>query len=93
MAWRTEWILKSYDEDYKLSCDDDDHYPANYHQSHYHQVGFCHNDEGWEYDTVNYLLAEYFPMAGIELTICFKGNQVKNVKGNPPEHLKKFKIT
>ena len=23
-------------------------YPANYHQSHYHQVGFCHNDEGWE---------------------------------------------
>ena len=63
-------------------------YPANCHQSNYHQVGFCHNDEGWEYDTVNYLLAEYFPMAGIELTICFKGNQVKNVKRNPPEHLK-----
>ena len=27
-------------------------YPANYHRSHSHQVGICHDDEGWEYDTV-----------------------------------------
>ena len=61
--------------------DDDDGYPANYHQSHYHQVGFCHNDKGWKYDTVKHLLAEYFPMARVELAIWFKGNQAKNVKG------------
>ena len=24
------------------------------HQSYSHQVGICHNDEGWEYDTVNF---------------------------------------
>ena len=29
-------------------------YPAYYHQSHSHQVGICHNDEGWEYDTVKF---------------------------------------
>ena len=34
--------------------DDDDGYPANYHRSHSHQVGICHNDEGWEYDTVKF---------------------------------------
>ena len=36
--------------------DDDDNYglPANYHQSHSHQVGICHDDEGWEYDTVKF---------------------------------------
>ena len=26
--------------------------PAYSHQSYSHQVGMCHNDEGWEYDTV-----------------------------------------
>ena len=34
--------------------DDDDGYPANYHQSYSHLVGICHNDEGWEYDTVKF---------------------------------------
>ena len=34
--------------------DDDDGYPAYYHRSHSHQVGICHNDEGWEYDTVRF---------------------------------------
>ena len=29
-------------------------YPANCHQSHSHLVGICHNDEGWEYDTVKF---------------------------------------
>ena len=28
--------------------------PANYHQSYSHLVGICHNDEGWEYDTVKF---------------------------------------
>ena len=27
-------------------------YPANSHQSYSHLVGICHNDNGWEYDTV-----------------------------------------
>ena len=56
----------NYDEDYDLDGDydhyheyyddndDDDGLPANYHQSHSHQVGICHNDEGWEYDTVRF---------------------------------------
>ena len=26
------------------------------HQSYSHQVGICHNDEGWEYDTVKFPL-------------------------------------
>ena len=34
--------------------DDDDGYPAYYHRSHSHQVGICHDDEGWEYDTVKF---------------------------------------
>ena len=34
--------------------DDDDGLPANYHQSYSHLVGICHNDEGWEYDTVRF---------------------------------------
>ena len=33
---------------------DDDGYPAYSHQSYSHQVGICHNDEGWEYDTVTF---------------------------------------
>ena len=32
--------------------DDDDGLPAYSHQSYSHLVGICHNDEGWEYDTV-----------------------------------------
>ena len=39
-----------YDYDY----DDDDGLPAYSHQSYSHQVGICHNDEGWEYDTVTF---------------------------------------
>ena len=38
------------DDDY----DDDYGYPAYSHQSYSHQVGICHNDEGWEYDTVTF---------------------------------------
>ena len=34
--------------------DDDEGYPAYSHQSYSHQVGICHNDEGWEYDTINF---------------------------------------
>ena len=33
---------------------DDGGLPAYSHQSYYHQVGICHNDEGWEYDTVTF---------------------------------------
>ena len=36
------------------AVDDDDGYPAYSHQSYSHQVGICHNDEGWEYDTVKF---------------------------------------
>ena len=68
-----------------------DGYPANYHQSHYHQVGFCHNDKGWKYDTVKHLLAEYFPMARVELAIGFKGNQ--KMERAPIRAYKKLKIT
>ena len=34
--------------------DDDDGLPAHSHQSYSHQVGICHNDEGWEYDRVTF---------------------------------------
>ena len=34
--------------------DDDDGLPAYSHQSYFHLVGICHNDEGWEYDTVTF---------------------------------------
>ena len=34
--------------------DDDDGLPAYSHQSYSHLVGICHNDEGWEYDTVTF---------------------------------------
>ena len=34
--------------------DDDGGYPAYSHQSYSHQVGICHHDEGWEYDTVKF---------------------------------------
>ena len=34
--------------------DDDGGLPAYSHQSYYHLVGICHNDEGWEYDTVTF---------------------------------------
>ena len=43
-------LLGNHDDD----DDDDDGYPANYHRSHSHQVGICHDDEGWEYDTVRF---------------------------------------
>ena len=42
------------DDDKDYEDDDDDGYPAYSHQSHSHQVGICHNDEGWEYDTVTF---------------------------------------
>ena len=29
-------------------------YPAYSHQSYSHQVGICHNDKGWENDTVKF---------------------------------------
>ena len=44
-------LLVGHDDD---DDDDDDGLPANYHQSYSHQVGICHNDEGWEYDTVKF---------------------------------------
>ena len=34
--------------------DDDDGLPAYSHQSYSHLVGICHNDEGWEDDTVTF---------------------------------------
>ena len=43
-----------YDDDDDDDDDYDDDYPANYHRSHSHQVGICHDDEGWEYDTVKF---------------------------------------
>ena len=42
------------DDDGDDDDDDDDGYPAYFHQSYSHQVGTCHNDEWWEYDTVNF---------------------------------------
>ena len=39
-------------------------YPAYSHQSYSHQVGICHNDEGWEYDTVTFPLS-LLPRLGI----------------------------
>ena len=39
----------SHDDD-----DDDVGLPAYSHQSYSHLVGICHNDEGWEYDTVTF---------------------------------------
>ena len=42
-----------YDDDDEVD-DDDEGYPAYSHQSYSHQVGKCHNDEGWEYDTVTF---------------------------------------
>ena len=42
------------DDDDDDGNDDDDGLPAYSHQSYSHQVGICHNDEGWEYDTVNF---------------------------------------
>ena len=42
------------DDDDDVYDDDDGGYPANYHRSHSHQVGICHDDEGWEYDTVKF---------------------------------------
>ena len=34
------------------NCDgvDDDGIPTYSHQSYSHQVGTCHDDDGWEYD-------------------------------------------
>ena len=36
-----------------------DGYPAYSHQSYSHQVGMCHNDEEWEYDTVKFPPSPY----------------------------------
>ena len=43
-------------ESYDGDDDDDDNegLPANYHHSYSHQVGICHDDQGWEYDTVKF---------------------------------------
>ena len=41
------------DDDENDDDDDDDGYPAFSHQSYSHQLGIYHNDEWWEYDTVN----------------------------------------
>ena len=45
--WSSSWSFENYDCIYHG-------YPANYHQSHSHHVGICHNDEWWEYDTVKF---------------------------------------
>ena len=42
------------DDDDNDDDDDDDGLPAYSHQSYSHQVGICHNDVGWEYDTVTF---------------------------------------
>ena len=47
-------IHGNYDDDDDDEDDDNIGYPANYHWSHSHQVGICHDDEGWEYDTVKF---------------------------------------
>ena len=51
-------MLGNHDDMDVEEADDDDvddgGYPAYFHQSYSHQVGICHNDEGWEYGTVNF---------------------------------------
>ena len=44
-----------YDDDDDNDDDDDDGLPAHSHKIYSHQVGICHNDKGWEYDTVTFL--------------------------------------
>merc|ERR1711989_276969 len=46
-------------------------YPAYSHQSYSHQVGICHNDEGWEYDTV-----KFPPHPCIMISIVMRGGGV-----------------
>ena len=46
-------------------------YPAYSHQSYSHQVGICHNDEGWEYDTV-----KFPPYPCIMISIVMRGGGV-----------------
>ena len=60
--------------------DDDDGYPAYSHQSYSHQVGICHNDEGWEYDTV-----KFPPYPCIMISIVMRGVVcvVRRDKWNP----------
>ena len=51
-------------------------YPANYHQSYSHLVGICHNDEGWEYDTV-----KFPPYTWIMMNITMRGrDQTRQVE-------------
>ena len=48
-------IFPTHDDDNDHHGDHGEHgYPAYYHRSHSHQVGICHDDEGWEYDTVKF---------------------------------------
>ena len=49
-------MIDYHDENYNNQGDDDndDDDDAYYHRSHSHQVGICHDDEGWEYDTVKF---------------------------------------
>ena len=53
LLWSPRFLIKDDHDDYE-DDDDDDGVPANYHQSYPHQVGICHDDEGWEYDTVRF---------------------------------------
>ena len=47
-------MMMTIDDDIADDNDDDNGLPAYSHQSYSHLVGICHNDEGWEYDTVTF---------------------------------------
>ena len=67
----TDVVNGDFDVVFDDDDDDDDGYPAYSHQSYSHQVGICHNDEGWEYDTV-----KFPPYPCIMISIVMRGGGV-----------------
>ena len=66
--------------------DHDDGYPAYSHQSYSHQVVICHNDEGWEYDTVKFPPYPYKMMYN-DVVRLYEWNPTPHKPQLPPEEL------